>query len=182
MTEISKATVTKADHFRPQNLPALTQEVLSVDWDHDDLARLRQLMTRAGIDLETAAQVFFNGGPERFNMIAKPHLLPEAKARCNLLDSIHRRIVCGFYLPDPEIGLGRMRPAMQEWINRQTADRDEGRAGRWIFGPDILEHTTDAGFRPVVSAPPVAVLSGYGLGPRLMRLFGRLRRADPASH
>jgi hypothetical protein len=179
MTTNPKATVTHADHAAQQNIPALIRDVLSVNWDHDDLERLRQLMTRAGIDLETAVQVFFNGAPQRFNMIAKPDLLPEAKARCNLLDSIHRRIVCGFYLPDPEIGLGQSRTMMQEWINRQAADGGEGRAGRWIFAPDILEHTTDIGFRPVVASVPVSAPTGRGFGMRLIQLIGRLRRIRP---
>ena len=181
MTKISKATVTNADQSVQQNIPALNREVLTVNWDHDDLERLRRLMTRAGIDLETAVQVFFKGAPQRFNMVAKPDLLPEAKARCNLLDSIHRRIVCGFYLPDPEIGLGQSRPMMQDWINRQAADGGAGRAGRWIFTPDILEHTTDIGFHPVVTAAVVPAPSGRGLGLRLMPLFGRLRRFKPTS-
>lgn len=152
---------------------------MAFNWDREDPAVLRQMMTRAGIDLETAAQVFFNGTPERFNRIAKTDLLPEAKARCNLLDSIHRRIVCGFYLPDAEVGLGRTRAQMREWINRQIQDGAEGRAGRWMFDLDMLEQNTGIGYRPLLTAPIFGKPASRGLGLRLKRLFSFGRKMKP---
>lgn len=174
-----------AERLIPDDAPAAgapgMHPALMFDWDGDDPDHLRLMMTRKGVDLETAVQVFFNGAPERYNMIAKADLLPAAQARCNLLDSIHRRIACGFYLPDPDRGLGRARVLMQDWINRQDSDGAEGRSGRWVFDRDLLDlQLTGAGraiIRPRDLAPEPA---SAGLLSRLSRLLGRDRRDAPA--
>lgn len=172
----------------PSSFPAATASsvtglhpALMFDWDGDDPDILRRMMSRSSVDLETAVQVFFNGAPERYNMIAKCDLLPQAQARCNLLDSIHRRIACGFYLPDPERGLGQARRVMQDWIARQERDRSEGRSGRWIFAPDLLEEKLVGAIRPVVQAhrtePEVVVQS---LWQRVLRMIRRDRQVKPS--
>lgn len=165
----------------PEDLPAAPHPALLFDWDRDDPDMLRRMMARATVDLETAVQMFFNGMPERYNMIAKADLLPQAQARCNLLDSIHRRIACGFYLPDPERGLGLGRRAMQDWIARQEQDWQEGRSGRWTFAPDLLDLSVIGPARPVVPpqrpAPDMAPAGLWcGLWQRLRRVLRRDRR------
>ena len=158
---------------------AALHEPLLFDWDGDDLDRLRRMMSRKGVDLETAAQVFFNGAPDRYNMIAKTDLLPQAQARCNLLDSIHRRIVCGFYLPDPERGLGRAHGQMQTWIDRQVSEGAAGRAGRWVFDSELLELQLTGPARPVVVQRPVEPAALDSLWKRLSRMIRRDRQAKP---
>jgi hypothetical protein len=158
---------------------AASHPALRFDWDAGDPDHLRRMMTRATVDLETAVLVFFNGTPERYNMVAKSDLLPPAQARCNLLDSIHRRIDCGFYLPDPERGLGLARRGLQDWIARQDRDDTEGRSGRWIFGPDLLEVKVVGQSRPVVQPPRPAPEVVTTLWQRLSRLWRRDRQVKP---
>lgn len=159
--------------------PPRLHEALLFDWDGDDLDRLRRMMSRKGVDLETAAQVFFNGAPDRYNMIAKTDLLPQAQARCNLLDSIHRRIACGFYLPDPERGLGRARVRMQEWIVRQQNDGVAGRSGRWLFDSGLLDIQVTGPARPVIVQRPVEPAALDSLWNRLARMIRRDRQVKP---
>lgn len=168
-----------ADPVTPGEPPALDAALL-FDWDGDDLDRLRRMMSRKGVDLETAAQVFFNGAPERFNMIAKTDLLPQVQARCNLLDSIHRRIACGFYLPDPERGLGRARRQMQDWINRQRSEGAVGRSGRWVFDEALLELQLTGPARPVIVQRPVEPAALESLWKRLSRMIRRDRQVKPS--
>ncbi|MDX5401899.1 MAG: hypothetical protein LPK02_05955 [Rhodobacterales bacterium] len=176
------AFVTTQQHdaasVNPGEPPAMHAALL-FDWDGDDLDRLRRMMSRKGVDLETAAQVFFNGAPERYNMIAKTDLLPQVQARCNLLDSIHRRIACGFYLPDPERGLGRARRQMQDWINRQRSEGAAGRSGRWVFDGALLELQLTGPARPVIVQRPVEPAPLDSLWTRLMRLIRRDRQVKP---
>lgn len=155
-------------------------EALLFDWDGDDPDRLRRMMSRKGVDLETAAQVFFNGAPERYNMIAKTDLLPQAQMRCNLLDSIHRRIVCGFYLPNPERGLGRARAQMQDWINRQVSEGTAGRSGRWVFDAALLDLQLTGPARPIIVQRPVEPAPLESLWKRLSRMIRRDRQVKPA--
>ena len=154
-------------------------EALLFDWDGDDPDRLRRMMSRKGVDLETAAQVFFNGAPERYNMIAKADLLPQAQMRCNLLDSIHRRIVCGFYLPNPERGLGRARAQMQDWINRQDTEGAAGRSGRWVFDGALLDLQLTGPARPIIVQRPVEPAVLESLWKRLLRMVRRERQVKP---
>ncbi|MDF1709838.1 MAG: hypothetical protein V7698_10275 [Paracoccaceae bacterium] len=157
----------------------LRHEALSFDWDGDDLDPLRRMMSRKGVDLETAAQVFFKGLPERYNMIAKTDLLPQAQARCNLLDSIHRRIACGFYLPDPERGLGHARGQMQLWIERQRVDGTAGRSGRWVFDNSLLDIQVTGPARPIIVQRPVEPAALDSLWKRLARMLRRERQIKP---
>ena len=135
---------------------------LRFDWDGADLDPLRRMMSRpgaeTGVDLETALEVFFNGDPQAYNMIAKPDLPPAAQARCNLLDSIHRRIVCGFYLPQPEAGGGRGMALMRDWIARQETEARDGHVGRWVFEADLLEHDAPPPPR-LIATPPAPFLT-----------------------
>jgi hypothetical protein len=160
-------------------LPLRQNAAVSLDWDRGDLDDLRRMMSRMDVDLETAVQVFFNGRPARYNMIAKSDLPPQAQARCNLLDSIHRRIACGFYLPDPARGLGQARGRMQDWITRQRSDAAAGRSGRWVFDSGLLDMQLTAPARPVIAPqtlPPVALDS---LWQRLARMIWRGRQVKP---
>lgn len=150
---------------------------LLFDWDGDDPELLRLLMTRKGVDLETAVQVFFNGTPERYNMIAKADLPGEAQARCGLLDSIHRRIVCGFYLPDPDRGLGLAHMAMQDWIKRQEIDGTAGKSGRWVFDREILDLQMTGPGRAIVRPKQAAPVSAPALWERLARIVMREKPA-----
>ena len=150
---------------------------LLFDWDGDDPELLRLMMTRKGVDLETAVQVFFNGAPEQYNMIAKADLPAAAQARCGLLDSIHRRIVCGFYLPDPERGLGLAHMAMKDWINRQDIDGAAGKSGRWVFDREMLDLKITGPGRAIVRPLAATPASAPALWARLARMVMREKPA-----
>ena len=162
--------------------PPLREVALASDWDSTDegLDRLRRMMSRKGVDLETAVLVFFQGAPERYNMIAKADLLPQAQARCNLLDSIHRRIACGFYLPDPERGLGQARGQMQSWIERQRLEGTAGRSGRWVFDTCLLDIQVTGPARPIIVQRPMEPAALESLWKRLTRMVRRDRQVKPA--
>lgn len=150
------------------------------DWDGNDLDLLRRMISRKDVDLETALLVFFNGAPGRFNLIAQSDLKPHLRARCNLLDSIHRRIVCGFYLPDTETGLGRARTMLEAWILDQESDRLKGRGGRWIFDREMLDVPTITA-APVVPEPsPLHETLIVGFRQRFGRMIRRDRQIKPA--
>ncbi len=166
-----------ADHASSASSASAIHQALFFDWDGDDLELLRLMMTRKGVDLETAAQVFFNGTPERFNMIAKADLPIAAQARCNLLDSIHRRIVCGFYLPDPERGLGLARASMQHWINRQDMDGAAGRSGRWVFDREVLDLQMTGPGRAIIRPRSEDLVAAPPLWERLTRIVRRDKHA-----
>ncbi len=149
--------------------------MMAVDWQAEDLDPLRRMMSRIGVELETAVEVFFAAAPERYNMIAKSDLEYEDRARCNLLDSIHRRIACGFYLPDPARGLGRAQGPMQDWILAQESDAQLGRVGRWIFDRALLDLKLTPPTPHLVGAQPVssASMAASGLKERLLRIVRR---------
>lgn len=114
------------------------KQALRFDWETGDPAHVGWIMAQKGIDLGTALRVFLNAGPERWNHTL-PHHLPDAvRDRCRVLDAMHRRIMAGFYLPDPVAGIGPVRAEMLDWIARQDSDRTEGRTGRWQFRADLL--------------------------------------------
>jgi hypothetical protein len=172
--------MTSTTRTDPAETAALRQAALNFDWDRGDPADLRRIMSRKGMDLETAAQVFFGAQPARYNMLVPADLLPPAHLRCTLLDSIHRRIACGFYLPDPERGLGRARAPMQDWITRQTSAGAAGRAGRWVFDPALLEIDLIAPQRPIVMPHSGRVPWLQGVMQRLARMIRRERQVKPA--
>lgn len=118
------------------------------DWAAGDLNRLGWMMSQKDIDLGTAARVFLNGDPIRFQHMHKRDISDADRKRCNLLDAIHKRLVAGFYLPDPESGLGDERAAMMRWIADQDTDRANGRRGRWNFTPALFEPLTLASVLP----------------------------------
>lgn len=163
-----------ADALAPRYSDLTT--MASVDWDAEDLEPLRHMMSRIGVELETAVEVFFAAAPEQYNMVAKSDLLQEEQARCNLLDSIHRRIACGFYLPDPVRGLGQTHARMQDWILAQESDAQRGRVGRWVFDRALLElkltQPKAAAVAPVAERSAVAQMT---LKDRLLRLVRRDR-------
>jgi hypothetical protein len=172
---------TQQDRAEPAvaDVPPHLHEAVLLDWNRDNLDDLRRLMSRRDVDLETAAQVFFNGTPARYNMIAKTDLLPQAQARCNLLDSIHRRITCGFYLPDPARGLGQARGRMQDWIAGQRSDAALGRSGRWVFDSALLDIQVTGPARPMILPRPVLPAALDSLWRRLARMIWRDRQVKP---
>ena len=95
-------------------------------------------MAQKGLDLGTAMMVFFNGNPERYNYMRKDKVPLDARERCLVLDAVHRRVVSGFYLPDPDNGVVDIFPRILEWVERQEHDRALGRTGRWTFDPALF--------------------------------------------
>lgn len=108
------------------------------DWATGDMRKLGWSMSQKGLDLGTAMIVFFNGDPAHFNYLRKDRVPMEERARCQVLDAIHRRVVSGFYLPDPDQGLGDVFARILEWVERQEDDRAIGRHGRWVFDPRLF--------------------------------------------
>jgi len=179
MTEANRADKADAQNAMPNSVETLRRAAITFDWDGDNLDHLRRMMSRTSIDLETALQVFFNGAPGQYNMIAKSDLLPKVHSRCNLLDSIHSRIVCGFYLPDPDRGLGQAYDLMQDWIGMQDHDGQQGRAGRWVFDHALLDLRLVPP-APHIPLPPLlheTMLSN--LKNRVIRLIRRDRQVKP---
>lgn len=174
MTEASRTVAAESQSTEETSSAGSRQALIEFDWEGHDLDPLRRMISRTGVDLETALHVFFNGTPGRFNLIAQSDLNPLFRARCNLLDSIHRRIACGFYLPDTEDGLGRARPMLEDWIVEQENDRTKGRVGRWVFDHAMLD-VSPATAVPLVPEPgPLheALVVGFH------RRFGRMIRSD----
>jgi hypothetical protein len=112
------------------------------DWSKGDLRKLGWSMSQKGLDLGTAMIVFFNGHPGRYNYLRKDNVPLDARERCQVLDAIHRRVVSGFYLPDPDRGLGDVFAHILEWVERQEEDRAKGRHGRWVFDPTLFTPIT----------------------------------------
>ncbi len=125
----------------PKTLDCLTarQQALSFDWQNGPQEQLGALMARADIDQATAFEVFLNGKPQALNYRPKADLTETQRHKGNLLDAIAKRINCGFYLPEPGIGLGSMRQPVLDWLQVQDNDQRDGRAGRWCFTPEIFK-------------------------------------------
>ncbi|CUH67726.1 hypothetical protein TG4357_03174 [Thalassovita gelatinovora] len=134
-------------------LDPIRVEALAFDWDGGDLRHLGCLMAKLGLDLATAIRVFLNGQPERFNYLDCYEVPLEHTARVALLDCLHKKISCGFYLPDPNIGLGPVREEAGYWLARQSEDRKQGQQGRWVFDETRLETISDVAPRPILIAP-----------------------------
>ncbi len=128
------------------------------DWERGDLSRLGWTMSQKDIDLGTAARVFLNGGPEPFQHVLKRDIPENDRRRCNLLDAVHKRLVAGFYLPDPEGGLGSERDEMMAWITKQEEDREQGRVGRWNFTRELFEPLTLDSVKPAEADPLAAII------------------------
>lgn len=112
------------------------------DWKSGDLRQLGWSMSQKGLDLGTAMIVFFNANPERYNYLRKDKVPLDARERCMVLDAIHRRAISGFYLPDPDRGLGDVFARILSWVERQEDDRANGRQGRWVFDPALFTPIT----------------------------------------
>lgn len=123
------------------------------DWSKGDLSRLGWMMSQKDIDLGTAARVFLNGGPEQFQHVHKRDIPEAERRRCNLLDAIHKRLVAGFYLPDPVSDLGSERDEILDWIVKQQEDRERGRVGRWNFTRALFEPLTLSPANPADADP-----------------------------
>lgn len=112
------------------------------DWATGDMRKLGWSMAQKGLDLGTAMMVFFHGNPGRFNHLRKDKVPEQERARCQVLDAIHRRTVSGFYLPDPERGVEEVFVRILDWVERQEEDRAQGRTGRWVFNPVLFTPIT----------------------------------------
>lgn len=132
---------------------SVAKAAVEFDWDTGDLRVLGRLMSKIGLDLATAVQVFLNGRPQDFNHMDKDDVPLEDSARCSMLDVLHSKISCGFYLPDPEIGLAPVRAQAQAWMDAQRADAARGRKGRWIFDEEKFNAISDRGPRTLVMTP-----------------------------
>lgn len=108
------------------------------DWALYPEAVLGWIMAQKGIDLTTALAVFLNGEPERFNYLPKRDVPKNYRGAARVLDNIALRVNCGFYLPQPG-QLLRRRARLVRWLEYQVADQAEGRQGRWVFDPAILD-------------------------------------------
>ena len=117
------------------------------DWSLEPEAVLGWIMAQSDIDLTTALAVFLNGEPERFNYLPKRDVPIAYRGAARLLDNISQRLNCGFYLPQPGQAL-RRRPRLERWLAYQAADQAEGRQGRWVLDPAILEPVLGDKFFP----------------------------------
>ena len=131
---------------------AAAAAAIAFDWDTGDMRVLGRLMSKVGLDLATAVQVFLNGRPQDFNHMAKDDVPLQDSARCAMLDCLHRKIQCGFYLPDHEVGLTPVRAQAEDWIARQRQDRTQGRMGRWVFDEAKFAAISDNGPLTIVRA------------------------------
>lgn len=135
----------------------LCRALCRYDWSLAPERVLGWAMAQRGIDLGTALQVFFNGQPARFNYMPKRDVPADYHGVARVLDNICLRINSGFYLaypgqaPDCADSLGH-------WLRYQTADRAEGRRGRWILDERILEtiHPATGRADQPVETPPQA--------------------------
>lgn len=122
------------------------------DWTKGDLRQLGWMMAQKGLDLGTAMTVFLNGNPERYNYLRKDKVPLDARVRCQVLDSIHRRVISGFYLPDPDRGISDVLVRILEWVERQEDDQTLGRQGRWVFDPNLFTPITLSTIKDELSA------------------------------
>ena len=150
---ISKDWEGRPPAYKPQGIDEIAEAAVAFDWNTGDLRQLGRHMSKIGLDLATAVRVFLNGRPHEFNHLDPEDVPLKDSARCSMLDSLHSRISCGFYLPDPNIGLAPVRHEAQAWINAQVLDRAKGREGRWVFDEAKFEAISDNGPRTLVMTP-----------------------------
>ncbi|MEL6434321.1 MAG: hypothetical protein AAFQ28_11030 [Pseudomonadota bacterium] len=108
------------------------------DWSTDHEAVLSWIMAHKYMDLASALTVFFNGDPARFNYMPRRHIPEEFLAQTSLLDNICLRINSGFYRKSNTARVEN-RDRLERWLHFQSADRKEGRRGRWILDEAIIE-------------------------------------------
>lgn len=138
---------------KPREIDAIAEAAIAFDWDSGDMRLLGRMMSKVGLDLATAVQVFLNGRPHDFNYLDPEDVPLKDSVRVSMLDALHGRISCGFYLPDPQVGLAPVRHEAQTWINAQIRDRAEGRKGRWVFDEAKFAAISDDGPRTLVLTP-----------------------------
>lgn len=108
------------------------------EWSTDPEALLSWIMAHKSIDLASALTVFFNGDPARFNYLPKRHIPEEFLAETSLLDNICLRINSGFYRTSKVVRFENP-DRLEKWLMFQSADRKEGRRGRWLLDEAIVE-------------------------------------------
>ncbi|NCQ25631.1 MAG: hypothetical protein COW54_12160 [Rhodobacteraceae bacterium CG17_big_fil_post_rev_8_21_14_2_50_63_15] len=120
------------------------------DWAHHPETVLGWAMAQKGIDLGIAVQVFFNGGPQRFNYLPKPQVPEAYRGTTRVLDTICQRINSGFYLVYPTLAPTCRKEALT-WLSYQRADQAEGRSGRWVLDETILDPILSETRRPAAT-------------------------------
>lgn len=130
---------------------ALADALDALDWSEAPCAGLGRVMARRDLDLAAALCVFFNGAPERFNYLPKPHVPEDYRPVARHLDNICLRINSGFYLPLPAARL-TCGAVLDRWLGYQRADRQEGRCGRWVLSEARLAPLFDDGWHRVPQA------------------------------
>ncbi|MEL7013833.1 MAG: hypothetical protein AAFO72_11195 [Pseudomonadota bacterium] len=109
------------------------------DWSTDHEAVISWIMANKSIDLASALTVFFNGDPARFNYMPKRHISQEFLAETSLLDNICLRINSGFYRTSKVVRIEDPN-RLEKWLFFQSADRKEGRRGRWLLDETIVQN------------------------------------------
>ncbi len=151
MVEEDWETVRAVD--RQDDVSAVAQAAIAFNWETGDMRVLGRLMSKINLDLATAVRVFLNGRPEDFNYVHKDDVPLEESGRCSMLDCLHRKISCGFYLPDPQVGLGPVRAQANAWMQTQRRDKQCGLKGRWVFNQQQFDAISDNGPRTLVMTP-----------------------------
>lgn len=136
-----------------QGLEEIAAAAVAFDWETGDLKHLGRMMSKLGLDLATAMRVFLNGRPHDLNYMDPEDVPLEQRARFSMLDSLHGRINCGFYLPDPQRGLGAVRAEAEAWFDAQHRDHARGKSGRWVFDKKRFEAISDDGPRTLIQTP-----------------------------
>ncbi|MDF1801886.1 hypothetical protein [Thalassovita sp.] len=138
---------------KTEEISSVSRAAVEFNWETGDKRVLGRLMSKIGLDLATAVRVFLNGRPQDFNHMTKDDVPLADSARCSMLDCLHSKIGCGFYLPDPQIGLAPVRAEAEAWIKAQRLDRARGREGRWVFDETKFHAISDNGPRTIVMTP-----------------------------
>ncbi len=90
------------------------------------------ISAQRSVDLGTAMTLFINAEPHRWNYIPKEEVDEADRRLVAALDALCQRINCGYYLPDPERPLEKVRE-FHEWMRTQESDDRSRRKGRWRF-------------------------------------------------
>ncbi|GGL83803.1 hypothetical protein GCM10011534_02140 [Pseudooceanicola nanhaiensis] len=97
-------------------------------------AVLSWISAQRSVDLGTAMSLFMNAQPDSFNHLEKDAVPEPYRRLCAALDALCQRINCGYYLPDPQRPLDKVRDFVR-WMGDQEADARSRRKGRWVFNP-----------------------------------------------